>query len=166
MKTSRISIQALLALLLLPLLLVLGSCNDDNEDEDTPTPTDEIIQLQEVTLTGAQEVPANSSQATGTFRGSYNKTTRVMTYNITFEGITPTAMHFHRGAVGVSGPIVIPINPGSDPYSGNTSFRSPLSGNTALTADQEAELLNGNWYLNIHSSTFPDGEIRAQVLVK
>lgn len=163
MKTYRISIKTLFATML-PLLFIMSSCNDD-DDGGNPNPMDEIIQLQEVTLTGAQEVPANTSEATGTFRGTYNKTTRVMTYNITFQGITPTAMHFHRGAVGSPGPIVIPINPGSDPYSGTNPFRSPLSGSTpALTADQETELLSGGWFLNIHSSAFPDGEIRAQVL--
>jgi hypothetical protein len=38
------------------------------------------------------------------------------------------------------------------------------NGTTFTIAQQEAQLLGGNWYLNIHSSTFPGGEIRGQLL--
>ncbi len=149
--------------MLLSLMLGLGSCNDD-DDDNTPAPMEEIVVLKEVTLSGAQEVPANSSEATGTFKGQYNMDTNRLSYIITFDGITPTAMHFHKGAAGMAGPVVIPINPGSNPYSSSNPFESPLSGTTpALTAEQEADLLAGNWFLNIHSADFPDGEIRAQI---
>ncbi|WP_276497076.1 CHRD domain-containing protein [Pontibacter litorisediminis] len=162
MKTYRISF-GILTTMLLSLMLGLGSCNDD-DDDNTPAPMEEIVVLKEVTLSGAQEVPANSSEATGTFKGQYNMDTNRLSYIITFDGITPTAMHFHKGAAGMAGPVVIPINPGSNPYSSSNPFESPLSGTTpALTAEQEADLLAGNWFLNIHSADFPDGEIRAQI---
>lgn len=163
MKTYRISF-GILSTMLLSLVLGLSSCNDD-DDGDMPTPVDEVVMLREVTLSGSQEVPPNSSEATGTFKGQYNKDTKRLSYIITFEGITPTAMHFHKGAPGMAGPIVIPINPGSNPYSGSNPFPSSLSGSTsALTTEQEADLLAGNWFLNIHSADFPDGEIRAQII--
>jgi hypothetical protein len=161
MKTYRINFGILLGMLL-GLSLMLTGCNDD--DDGTVIPDAEIITLNEVALTGANEVPPVETDATGTFRGTYNMETRVINYTITFQGVTPTAMHFHKGAVGVPGPITIPINPGSDPYSTTNPYTSPLVGATPpLSAAQEAELLAGEWFLNIHSAQYPDGELRGQI---
>ncbi|GAA4424566.1 hypothetical protein GCM10023188_04530 [Pontibacter saemangeumensis] len=141
--------------LLFGLLLPLGSCDDDDDDDMDPVLN--IVQFEEITITGDQEVPANESEATGTFDGSYNKDTNVLTYTITYQGITPTAMHFHKGAAGVSGGVEVPI--GSAPYT------SPIVGQTpAITEAQEADLLAGLWYVNIHSAALPAGEIRGQVV--
>jgi hypothetical protein len=147
-------------------LLLMVSCDDDDDDDDNGTPpVADIVTFKDVTLTGAQEVPPVTTQATGTFKGSYNKSTNRISYTITFQGITPVGMHFHNGAVGVDGPIIVPIDPGSDPYSGNNPFASPLVGTTdPITEAQEADLLAGNWYINIHSDQYPDGEIRAQLV--
>jgi hypothetical protein len=41
---------------------------------------------------------------------------------------------------------------------------SPMIGNTVINDTQEADLLAGLWYVNIHSSVFPGGEIRGQVV--
>lgn len=143
---------ARLAFGLLVSLSFISSCSSDDDDE---TPTN-IIKMQNATIRGSEEVPANSSQATGTFTGTYDQDTKILSYTITYSGLTATNMHFHRGDVGVSGPVVIPI--------GATPFTSPITSQTpALTADQEAELLGGKWYVNIHSAQFPAGEIRAQV---
>lgn len=38
------------------------------------------------------------------------------------------------------------------------------NGTTFTIAQQEAQLLGNNWYINIHSTTFPGGEIRGQLL--
>lgn len=162
MKTYRINFRILLGVLL-SLSFVLAGCDDDDNDGDI-TPDAEIITLNEVALTGAAEVPPVTTDATGTFRGTYNMDTKVINYTIAFQGVTPTAMHFHRGEVGVAGPITIPISPGSDPYSSTNPYISPLVGATPpLTDAQEAELLAGSWYLNIHSAQYPDGELRGQI---
>jgi hypothetical protein len=109
-----------------------------------------------IALTGAQEAPEPvTTNASGTFEGTYDRGTKVLTYTITYAGVTPTMMHFHRGAPGVAGPVEIPI-PVSD---------SPIKGETAaLTEAQEADLLAGNWYVNVHSNAYPAGEIRGQLV--
>ena len=151
--------------MLLSMLLVLSACSSSDDDGgNTPVPKPDPITFKNASLSGAQEVPANNSKATGTFRGSYDPDTKVLSYTITFAGITPTHMHFHKGAVGQDGDIIIGIDPGADPYGTSTNFRSPTQGSTqALTAAQEADLLAGNWFVNIHSNDFPEGEIRAQI---
>ncbi|MCW5696797.1 MAG: CHRD domain-containing protein [Bauldia sp.] len=38
-----------------------------------------------------------------------------------------------------------------------------LVGKATLTADEAAQLADGLWYVNLHTDTYPDGEIRGQV---
>lgn len=130
----------------------LTSCKDDDEDSNANE-----VKYENIALSGTQEVPAVTTTATGTFNGTYNKTTKILTYTITHNVSGATAGHFHKGAPGTSGPVVVPF----------PNVTSPINGSTpALTADQEADLLAGNWYANIHSPTYPAGEIRGQVPAK
>jgi hypothetical protein len=41
---------------------------------------------------------------------------------------------------------------------------SPLIGSTTITDAQETQLLDGLWYVNVHSTANPGGEIRGQVV--
>jgi hypothetical protein len=110
-----------------------------------------FVVFSNITLSGQQESPANDSESDGVFNALYDKTTKTLSYNATIEGFTPSAMHLHKADVGVSGPVVIPI--------------ATLSGTTeAFTSEQEADLLGGNLYFNAHSTAFPAGEIRGQVV--
>ncbi|ALJ00151.1 CHRD domain-containing protein [Rufibacter tibetensis] len=151
MKTNQILTRLALGLFV-ALSFVITSCSSD-DDGDQPT---NIINFKNAIIRGSEEVPANTSTATGTFTGSYNQDTNILSYTITFSGVNVTAMHFHKGAKGVSGPVVIPI--GTAPYTSPINSQTP-----ALTDAQEADLLAGLWYVNIHSAQFPAGEIRAQV---
>jgi hypothetical protein len=139
---------AILTLFFVGSVFLFGCSKDDEPDN--------IVRFESIQIIGGEEVPPNSSTATGIFNGTFDKTTKILTYTLTFTGLTPTNMHFHRGAIGVSGPVVIPIS--SAPYT------SPINSVTpALTAEQETDLLGGLWYVNIHSAAFPPGEIRGQV---
>ena len=113
------------------------------------------VRFENIEITGAQQAPEPvTTEASGTFEGTYDNETNVLTYTITFTDITPTAMHFHKGAPGEAGGVEVPI----------TDTNSPVNGSTpALTDEQEADLLAGNWYVNIHSEEHPAGEIRGQL---
>lgn len=159
MKTY-LSYSRLITVLLFGLLLLFNGCKDD----DDTAPTDEVVKFENISLTGAKEVPSNNSTATGTFNGTFNKITKVLSYTITYSGITPTAMHFHKGSITESGPVVIGIDAGTNPYTGSNTYTSPVGGSTSpLSADQETDLLAGSWYVNIHTEAYPGGEIRGQV---
>jgi len=142
--------------LLIPVLLagglVLSSCEDKDAPDAKPT-----IELEAV-INAEQEVPRTTSTATGNFTGSYNKSTRVLSYTVTYTGFTPTAGHIHRIADLNSqvGPVEIPF----------TTLTSPITGTAQLDQRLENELIGGNLYVNLHSQRFPAGEIRGNIRLK
>ena len=116
-----------------------------------------------VTFSGLQETPANASPGTGTFVGTYNDATDSLIYTITFSALSAnvTAAHFHAAPPGIAAGVL--IGPGGFPtglISG--SFTDTL----VLTASQEDSLKRGLFYFNIHTASFPGGEIRAQIFLQ
>ena len=116
------------------------------------------------TLAGANEVPPNASPGFGGGTMTYDDVTNQLDWNITFSNLVAgaTAAHFHGPAApGTSASVQIPIPLGAS--SGMTS--GLLTGSATLTNAQETQLLSDLWYVNIHSSVFPAGEIRGQAQV-
>ena len=107
------------------------------------------------TLSGANEVPANAATATGNIMGTYSDATLMLTYNIVYNGLTgsPSGAHIHAGVAGMNGGILY----------GLSATVSPLTGIVAVNIADEAALLAGNTYVNIHTAAYPGGEIRAQI---
>jgi hypothetical protein len=141
-----------LKIMLAPLFLcaMIFACKKNSNDNSVK----DTVYNYDVTLNGANEVPANTSAATGKLLGTYTKSTRELSFTLSYNGITPTDWHIHKGSPGVSGPVQIGLNP---------VVASPLQKTITLTPEQETDLLNGNLYVNIHSVEFPAGEIRAQL---
>jgi hypothetical protein len=108
-------------------------------------------------LTGSNEVPINTSTATGSATVFFNNDTKILTLTANYTGMTATNAHIHNAAAGTNGPVVFPL--GTAPFSSPISFTS-----TALTATQETDLKANNYYVNIHSAAFPGGEIRGQLI--
>lgn len=115
------------------------------------------------TYSGANEVPANASTATGTIVGVYNDATNTIYYNIVFSGLSAnaTAAHFHAPAApGVNAGVTL----------GHAGFPTAvMAGNYSkidvFTDAQETNLKAGLMYSNIHTSALPGGEIRAQIIL-
>jgi hypothetical protein len=108
----------------------------------------------------AQEVPPSGSGGTGSATVTYDDVSHALTWNISWSGLSgpATLMHFH-------GPAPVGANAGVQVNIGLISgLTSPSIGNTIITAAQGTDLLNGLWYINIHTGQFPGGEIRGQVL--
>lgn len=112
--------------------------------------------------TGRQEVPEVITNGVCTVSGTYRVKEKEFRYSITYSDLSaiPTMMHFHGPAdLGVNANILIPVTGFPQTASGN------FSGVVLLTtsAEQETALLSGKMYFNIHTSTFPTGEVRAQI---
>lgn len=107
-------------------------------------------------MTGAAERPNPvPSAATGAFVGVVDPATRVLSYTVTYSGLSPVAGHLHRiNAANGNGPVEIPF----------PSLASPIIGTTTLaTAGRVDSLLNGFYYSNLHTTAFPGGEIRGDI---
>ena len=93
--------------------------------------------------------------------------------NGTYSGLSgnASAAHIHgpSGPLPGSAGVLYGLNPTF--VSTGTSFGNFIAGNLTLLAgtggfsiaQQQAQLAAGQWYINIHSSTFTGGEIRGQI---
>jgi hypothetical protein len=112
-------------------------------------------------LKGSSEVPPNTTSGTGSVTATYDPATKELTWSGTFSGLTGPAMaaHFHGPAeVGKNAGVQIWISEKGKP------FDSPFKGSAKLSDAQASDLMNGQWYVNIHTKANPGGEIRGQLV--
>lgn len=110
------------------------------------------------TLSSAAEVPPNASTGTGSLDARLDTATSKLSWTLVYSGLTGPAIlaHFHGPAMpGSNAGVVVPF----------PIVTSPATGEATLTATQIADLMAGNWYVNVHTALHPGGEIRGQVLV-
>jgi len=114
-----------------------------------------------VPLSGAECVPPVETSGAGTADITYDPANRVVTWSISYSGLSsPTTMaHFHGPAKagGNAPPVIWLSTQGSAPA-------NPIAGTATLTPDQAQQFLAGQWYVNVHSQSHPAGEIRGQVI--
>lgn len=138
---------------------VFSACKKDTQ---TVTVNNPIFNIRG-NASGAQETPAKSTTATGTISGTYDKDKNLLTYTITWTGLTggnPTAAHFHGAAdPGVAAPVLVPF--ANFPATTSGTYSSTQT----LTDAQETDFTAGLWYYNIHNAANPAGEIRGQIFL-
>jgi hypothetical protein len=110
---------------------------------------------QKIELSGANEVPAVNTTASGTATVNI-KSDRSVTATVTVTGMTATASHIHEAAAGANGPVIVPFVKTGD----NTFAAAP---GAMLTEAQYESYKQGKLYVNVHSAKNPGGEIRAQL---
>jgi hypothetical protein len=118
-------------------------------------------------LTGAQEVPAVVTTATGQGTVAISADGSTITYLVTYSGLSGTAnaAHIHTGAAGVSGGVILPLAVGPSPMSGTlTAANFTPSGSVTTFAEAVAAIRAGATYINIHTAANPGGEIRGQIV--
>ncbi len=114
------------------------------------------------TLSGENEVPPVATPAMGSGTATLDGST--LTVVGTFTGLTGDyqASHIHAGAVGQNGPVVQGLAP-----TVNTDNRSGTFGGGSNTFEVRPTFADsiraGLAYVNVHSATFPSGEVRGQI---
>ena len=111
------------------------------------------------TLGAAYEVPPTESRGSGYFEAVYRPSTKVLEYRLNLVGLSgPITTGYLHGpaAPGENAQQVAPIN---IPIYDNTIWDG-----VTLTEEQAAQVLAGQWYVNVMTLQFPDGEIRGQIL--
>ncbi len=119
-------------------------------------------------LTGAQEVPAVATTATGQGTAVISADGSTITYLVTYSGLSGSlnAAHFHTGAAGVAGGVILPLVAGPSPMSGTlTAADFKASGSVTTFAQAVAAIRAGTTYFNLHTAANPGGEIRGQISV-
>jgi len=122
--------------------------------------TQAAVESFKVSLTGTQQVPAVETTGTGTADLSYDPATRVVSWSITYTGLSgPVTMaHFHGPAeAGKNAGVQLSL------LQQGSAAESPIKGQATLTAEQAEQFVAGQWYINLHTQAHPGGEIRAQV---
>jgi hypothetical protein len=109
-------------------------------------------------MNGASEVPPKTTSGKGDATVALDTTTKTIEYTVTFSGLTgpATMAHIHGpAAVGSNAGVVVPL--GNNPT-------SPIKGTATLNNQQMADLEAGKYYVNVHTSANPGGEIRGQLM--
>jgi Ca2+-binding RTX toxin-like protein len=135
-------------------------------------------------ITGAQEVPAVNSAASGSFSGWLNRSQTEFNFTASIAGLdlggqtaattdNVSAAHFHAGPAGTSGGVVFGfIGAPNNEAKGETVVEAAngvvvgswdlAEGNNTTLGAQLANLLSNRIYINFHTPVAPAGEIRGQ----
>lgn len=129
-------------------------------------------------LTGFQEVPSISTTGKGNFEIRINRHEDSADYTLSYTGLEANALaaHIHLGQRGANGGIITFLCGGAKPAC--PASPGEITG-TIVAADIQTvmgqgidasefdeflrALRSGNTYVNVHTMTFPGGEIRGQI---
>lgn len=120
--------------------------------------TAETIELS-AELSGRNDIPPNNTTGSGMAEASYDTETKVLSWKVTYEGLTGPAMAAH-----IHGPA--PSGGNAGVMIGFQSAASPIEGTATLDAAKEQAVLAGHTYVNIHTQAYPGGEIRGALTRK
>lgn len=130
-------------------------------------------------LQGYEEVPAISTMGSGELKLKVSKDETSIDYELSYDGLEGGALlfsHIHLGQRGVNGGVIAflcggggkPVCPASGTVTG-TIIPADIIGpvGQGIAAGQFAEVLqairSGVTYANVHTTTWPGGEIRGQI---
>jgi LPXTG-motif cell wall-anchored protein len=113
------------------------------------------------TFSGGTEVPGpGDTDGAGTAMLTVDTSKNEVCYDLAVTNITlpAAASHIHKAAAGASGPVVVPFDPapGAD-----GKAKACVTGDAAVIADIAAN--PAQYYVNVHTSDFPAGAVRAQL---
>jgi hypothetical protein len=125
----------------------MGMITTKAEDAEPPPPRCFVARLD-----GEQEVPPVETRARGFAFLFLNRERTELHYFVSVRGLSGpvVAAHIHEAPPGMDGGVVIPLE-------------NDLRGTAAITPEQDASLVAGNLYVNIHTEANQDGEIRGQI---
>jgi len=149
----------LTALLLSLSLFIFVSCKDNTEEVEKDN-----IYYGTITMSGAQETPPVTTTATGKIDANYNRFTKTLSYSVTFSGLSDSATMAHIHGLGepaVAAPVLQTFSPFPRRKEGSYSGTLFIDG----VKFTEEYLLGGRYYINIHSKTYGNGEIRGQLIL-
>jgi hypothetical protein len=162
-------------------LVILVACNgsgskttSDSTKTDSPAvandngmaATSNVTTKTEFPMTPDQEVPPNKSSASGTADVTYNKDTKMLTYTLSWSGLTGKATMAHIHGTAPRGTNAGVKHDLTNVLKKETSGSFTDSVKIDASDIKEDSLLSGFYYFNIHTPANPGGEIRGQIEFK
>jgi hypothetical protein len=144
--------------LVLLLAMTFVACDKDDDDDDEQT----VFTKNNLAIGGDQEVPAKTTNATGSMNVSYDKSTKVLVLSATWANLSgdPTMAHIHGTAPrGENAGVKVDLHDHVMSASGSFNHTFNVDG----VSLKEDSLLAGFYYVNIHTAQNPGGEIRGQI---
>lgn len=110
-------------------------------------------------MNGNNETPAvtTDAQGLGVFTLSLDKQSVLVDIALTDLSSSVTGVHLHDGVVGATGPLAFDLTP----FINGNRVQTTLTG---LTTAERAKFFDASYYINIHTTNHPSGEIRAQLV--
>lgn len=105
-------------------------------------------------LAGANEVPPISTQASGGAQFVLSPDFTTLSYEIDVNGIIPTGADMDNGAPGKDGPMLYQL----------TLNQGGAQGSITLAPNDLPMMQGGATYVNVHTGSYPNGEVRAQLV--
>lgn len=144
----------------LTLGLGLAACGGDGDGDDASTTTTTASEdvVFDVDLRGDVEVPGpGATGAGGTAQVTVTPGSTEVCYELTVTGLDDvTAAHIHEGRDGTAGPVAV-------------TLEAPIDGESDGCVETSSSIVGGladgnrSFYVNVHTTEFPDGAVRAQL---
>ena len=122
-------------------------------------------------LSGKEEVPSNESPSTGLAKVKITGDNIAYEVNVT-DMDKVNAAHIHLAESGKNGPVILTLFKGGPTEQVNgtvgeanvtaSNFEGPFVGKQVT--DLVTAMENGTTYVNVHTTDFPEGEIRGQLM--
>lgn len=122
-----------------------------------PPPAFNADMTYNVNLSGSQEVPAVSTMSMATAVVEIDEDLPAFSVSVDVSGLTDvTGVHVHDGGIGMNGPVAFPLTD-----AGNGTY---VLAETNISPSNLDALTSGEWYLNVHTTANPNGEVRGQIV--
>ncbi|MED5425952.1 MAG: CHRD domain-containing protein [Pseudomonadota bacterium] len=122
-----------------------------------PPPAFNADMTYNVNLSGSQEVPAVTTMSMATAVVEIDEDLPAFSVSVDVSGLTDvTGVHVHDGGVGMNGPVAFPLTD-----AGNGTY---VLAETNISPSNLDALTSGEWYLNVHTTANPNGEVRGQIV--
>ena len=109
-------------------------------------------------LNGREAVPRSDSAGQGELVAVLNRKTGLLQWKLSFSQLSGPVRSASFHSPGMGGEVAARV------LSLGRSVLSPSEGRAVLTPKQRADLLHGQWYVNLVTARYPDGEMRGQLI--
>ena len=122
-----------------------------------PPPAFNADMTYNVNLSGSQEVPAVNTMSMATAVVEIDEDLPAFSVSVDVSGLTDvTGVHVHDGGIDMNGPVAFPLTDAGD--------GTYVLAETNISPSNLDALTNGEWYLNVHTTANPNGEVRGQIV--